>query len=89
MKNEAKIEMLEGLKKLLETYGTEHVLNGIVEATENLMGAASNVENERYATRAAKVLASAARMTLLAEERIGMDLEGSLEVLIEATAEEG
>lgn len=87
MANEAKLAMMEELKKLLETYGTGHVLEALNEATENLLGVATNVEAEKPIMEASKAFAKAKRMIVLLEENLGMDLAGSMNVLIESQME--
>lgn len=85
--NKAKIEMMEALKGLLETYGAEGVFQVLTEATENLVGA-SNEANECYALSAANEIRKAARAVKRAELKIEASLAGSLEVLIECEGEE-
>lgn len=82
----SKIEMMETLKGLLETYGAEGVFQVLTEATENLAGAGT-IETESYAFKAAHEVARAARAAKRAELAIGATLAGSLEVLIECAAE--
>ena len=76
-----KVEMFEALKGLLETYGTKLVLEGMVEATENLVGA-SNAETEHLPLGAARMLALAAKRVVRAEELVEAELSSSVEVLI-------
>lgn len=84
MANEAKIAMMVGLKKLLETYGTGHVLDALNEATENLLGVAPTVEAEAPIMEASKTFARAKRMIFLLEEKLEVNLAGSMEVLIDS-----
>lgn len=87
MANEAKIAMMMELKKLLETYGTGHVLDALNAATENLLGCAPSVEAEKPIMEASKAFARVKRAVVLLEENLGADLAGSLEVLIDCEEE--
>jgi hypothetical protein len=79
-----KIAMLTALKTLLDTYGTELVMDALVEATENLVGVAGD---ETGVLEAAQSVRAAQRKVLRVERILNAELGDSLEVILDMAEE--